>query len=293
MKCLVTGASGFVGSFVVDELLRNGFDVVGTYRTAMSNCCGKSKCQIIQVDLTRGFNFPNNVDVIVHTAAQTMTPNASVIDYAKNNILTMKNVVDYAIQTKVKKIINFSSISIYGTIQDPIVNENTKIMNPSAYGITKYLAELILQEIGSMVPSLSLRLPGIVPKMSEELWLSKVCNKVYNNENIEIYNPNSQFNNAIYIRDLCKFIISLINMDFVGADAITLGCASPLTINDVVQYIISNCDSTASISVNQEKKNSFLISNDKATRKYGYVPAPLKDILEHLVNELTLNKKGV
>ena len=148
-KVLVTGVAGFLGSHLVDSLLKKKIHVIGVdnfiggYEDNVSkdiefynlDCCNLDKLNQIM----------KGVDVVYHCAA-TAHEGLSVFapsEITKNNFQASISVFSSAINNKVKRIIFCSSMARYGDQQTPFTEDMpTKPVDP--YGISKVASEQIL-----------------------------------------------------------------------------------------------------------------------------------------------------
>lgn len=156
---LVTGATGFIGSHLVEFLLKINQKVVAVDNFLNSN--GENledvKAQLnseqlkllsfYKVDINNLSNLAevlNSVDYVLHQAALGSVPrsieNASATDF--NNVHGFVNVIHAFKDLSVKKIVFASSSSVYGDNQDEIKTENRLGKQLSPYAVTKYANEL-------------------------------------------------------------------------------------------------------------------------------------------------------
>ena len=140
---LVTGATGFIGSRLVEELINKGYDVTSLIRKGKK---GNSKSKIIYGDLTdEKINFNDNqFDCVFHLASHTpLEKNKKVLQ--KVNLEGTKKLFN-EIKTITKAIIYISGLGVYGETGEIIVNENQKY-NPNTNFVKIRLdAEKFLKE---------------------------------------------------------------------------------------------------------------------------------------------------
>jgi len=289
MRILLAGAGGIVGSGLLGHLLREGADVIALCRRREPRLPepaeGAGRCVLVRGDLTEGLDLDARADIIVHAAALLRPGDLPVADYVQANLRMTRHILDYASRTGGGPIVFLSSLCVYGEIRSPVVDEDTGRVNPTPYGISKILSERMLQEAAGRVASLSLRLPGVLAQGAREIWLAKVREKARAGETIEIYNPESPFNNAVHVRDLARFIVALGERGLEGAGAVTLGCAEAMPVGEVVRTVIEACRSSSSIVVRPAEVPSFTISSERAIARYGYRPSPLRTILREFLEE--------
>lgn len=114
---VVTGATGYIGGYLVDELFKERFDVMAVGRSKAGEEYDKSKgIPFTQLDITKQESFDKlpkeGVDMIVHLAAlipERATPKTTGRDYLMVNALGTYNVLEYCRKTGIKKIIYTTS----------------------------------------------------------------------------------------------------------------------------------------------------------------------------------------
>jgi nucleoside-diphosphate-sugar epimerase len=184
MKILITGASGFIGSFIVEEALKKGFDTWAAVRKSSSKEYLKderinfielnlsSKAQLIEQ--LRGHDF----DYVVHAAGVTKCLNKQ--DFHRINTEGTKNLIDaiLELQMPLKRFVFVSSLSIFGAIKEQQPYDEireTDIPQPNTeYGRSKLAAEKYLESLGSRVPYIILRPTGVYgPREKDYFMMAK------------------------------------------------------------------------------------------------------------------------
>ena len=152
-RIFITGIAGFLGSHIADKFLQAGYEVVG-----VDNLIGgyqdniPSKVKFYNFDLNRldGLSdLMRGCDIIYHTACtayeglSVFSPSLVVANTTQISVNTMTA----AIQAGVKKFIHCSSMARYGTQNINPFTEDMVCKPQDPYGIAKYAAELILQNL--------------------------------------------------------------------------------------------------------------------------------------------------
>ena len=162
MRCLVTGAAGFIGSNLVDRLLAEGHEVVGVDDLShgkLSNLeearrageSGGPRFSFVKADITdSGFGdivASSNAGVVFHLAAQ-MDVRVSVqapLEDARLNVLGTINVLEASRAAGVRKVVFTSSGgSIYGEPEHLPVSERVGVDPHSPYAASKVCGEIYL-----------------------------------------------------------------------------------------------------------------------------------------------------
>lgn len=171
MKILITGASGFIGSFIVEEALKRGFETWAAVRKSSSKAYLQderinfielnlsSKEQLVEQLKGKGFDY------VVHAAGVTKCLNKQ--DFSRINTQGTKNLVDALMEVgmPLKRLVFISSLSIFGAIkeQQPYeeIRETDSPQPNTAYGKSKLEAEKYLESLGTRVPYIILRPTGV------------------------------------------------------------------------------------------------------------------------------------
>ena len=158
---LITGASGFIGSFIVEEALKRKFNVwAGIRSTSSKKYLKNRKIHFLELDFTHpnelraqlsGYKGTyNKFDYIIHCAGVTKCIDPKSFDYV--NYLQTKYFIDTlkVLNMVPKQFIYISTLSVFGPVRDgdysPIKADDTPMPN-TAYGLSKLKAELYIQSI--------------------------------------------------------------------------------------------------------------------------------------------------
>ncbi len=266
-KVLVTGASGYIGSAVAGYLQGQGYEVTGTYRKTV----GEFPFRAVKADLSQAVELEGAFDVIVHAAGERPGRKSEQWAYdvqdfnsfKHNNVDAMENIINFARTHSVKRVINLSSIGIYGQIKGGVLNEESDRINPDAYGITKYMGEMILKECG-FVKGISLRMPGVIGPGASGVWLTNVAEKLKKGEDITIYTPDFRTGNFVWIEDLSKFIGRLIELEEWKYDTLVLACRKGASIREIVGRIKELAGSSSKIQIDDSLRQPFRIDASRA-----------------------------
>lgn len=158
---LITGASGFIGSFIVEEALKRKFGVWAGIRPSSSReYLQNRKIHFLELD----FAHPNELraqlsghkgtynkfDYIIHCAGVTKCVDKN--DFDRVNFLQTKYFVDTLRELNMipKQFIFISTLSVYGPTREkdftPILEDDSPMPN-TAYGFSKLKTELYLQSV--------------------------------------------------------------------------------------------------------------------------------------------------
>ena len=224
MKVLVTGGAGFIGSNIVDALVKLNYEVfiVDDLSTGNEKNINK-KAKFFKIDISNAKKleniFKNDFDVIFHTAAQIDVRKAS-IDPARDaeiNIIGTINLLKFANEYKVRKII-FSSTggAMYGNVDEP-ADENTIASPKSPYGISKYSDEMYIkffsEEYGleyTILRYANVYGPRQLSKGDAGV-VAIFINSMMNNKEITLYGFGNMIRDYVFVDDIVEANILSIN----------------------------------------------------------------------------------
>ena len=149
---LVTGNLGFIGSHLVDALKKKGYRVVGTDNLDGGSCINQNPKIIQYFEDCKDFKAMSAIfkiekpEIVFHLAADATEGRSQFtpVRCTENGLLASTNVFTAAIKNKVKRIIYFSSLSVYGN-QDPPFSEEMEPKPVDVYGVNKAATEKVLE----------------------------------------------------------------------------------------------------------------------------------------------------
>lgn len=181
MKILITGASGFIGSFIVEEALRRGFDTwAGVRKSSSRRYLSDPRIHFIDLDFSSEDRLAqaldgHDFDYVVHAAGVTKCLQAA--DFMRVNYQGTVNLVNAILKLKMpmKRFIYLSSLSIFGDIREEqpyqeITEHDTPRPN-TAYGRSKLKAEQFLDAIGNEFNYIVLRPTGVYGPREKDYFL--------------------------------------------------------------------------------------------------------------------------
>lgn len=184
MRILITGASGFIGSFIVEEALKRGLETWAAVRkSSPRDYLQDERIRFIELNLSskaqlveqlRGKDF----DYVVHAAGVTKCLNKA--DFDRINTEGTKNLVDALLEVgmPLKRFVFVSSLSVFGAIKEQLpydeIRETDTPCPNTAYGHSKLAAEQYLDTLTSRVPIIILRPTGVYgPKEKDYFIMAK------------------------------------------------------------------------------------------------------------------------
>ena len=184
MKILITGASGFIGSFIVEEALKQGFETWAAIRKSSSKeYLQDERIHFIELNLSSKAQLieqlrPHQFDYVVHAAGVTKCLNKA--DFRRINTEGTRNLVDALLdlQMPLKRFVFLSSLSVFGAIKEQLpydeIREDDTPKPNTEYGRSKLEAEKYIDSIGSRLPYTILRPTGVYgPREKDYFMMAK------------------------------------------------------------------------------------------------------------------------
>jgi UDP-glucose 4-epimerase len=287
MKVLVTGGAGFIGSHVVDLLIRSGYEpiIVDNLRSGKKEFVPPN-VRFIDVDISspqvEAVFAKEKPAVVIHLAAQVDVAYSikNPVEDANQNILGTIRLLRCCHKYNVKKFIFSSSCAVYGENDDCSIKETFPIQPQSFYGISKYTSEMYIQTFSQLfqLPYTILRYANVYgPRQSskgEGGVISIFFKKVLNGEAPYIFGDGKQTRDFVFVKDVASAnVLSIEN----GTNGIfNIGTNSKTSINELFQIIKSLTSSNISIIPMPQRNGDIRYSrldNTKAVNLLGWKPA--------------------
>ncbi|MDQ6724061.1 MAG: NAD-dependent epimerase/dehydratase family protein [Thermoproteota archaeon] len=251
---LVTGGAGFIGSHIVDSLLDRGIEtyVIDDLSTGNLNNLSKNKNnKLLQIKIGDISNIAQilknvkDIDVVFHEAAIASVAK-SVQDpksVFKTNVSSSMEVLDFCVNTKVKKLIFASSSAVYGDVKANILHEDMVCNPTSPYGSSKLAVEKYLHSYWKTygLECVSLRYFNVFGSRQSNNPYSGVItifvNRILKNLSPIIFGDGLQTRDFINIDDIIKAnILSMMSKNATG-EVFNIGTGNGTTVIDLINIL--------------------------------------------------------
>jgi nucleoside-diphosphate-sugar epimerase len=287
MHVLITGVGGFIGGRIARAFLAAGWQVTGVRRNRKSSdLMSHPALKIVTTDLRSCNELPGRFDYLVHCAADLPSNCPDGEELYRSNVEGSARIFDLASKAGVDRIVYMSSMSVYGTISDPVVDENTHPHNPDNYGKSKAEGEKLVATWArnSGRAAVSIRLPGIVGAYGRSNFLCETLQKIIADLPVKARNPDALFNNIVYVESLAQFTVNLYKSMPLGHTELTIAANEPQTIRNVIARMYLQAGKSEKIEWAPDTGTSFLISFDRA-ESLGYKPETVLNYLDLFVQD--------
>ncbi len=275
LKALVTGAAGFIGSHLVDTLLKRQYHVVGydnmtTGRVSNLEHAMESKVfSLIKGDIRDLEDVRaacRDVDVVFHLAAATKVAE-SVRDprlYHDVNVTGTLNVITSATKSGARRLVFASSAAVYGTPGEVPTPETAPRVPLSPYGASKVAGELFCQTITAHNPteSVLLRFFNVYgPRQLAEGEAGVVCSFLHRalaGEPLVIFGDGHQTRDFIYVDDVVEAMIRSATYQIRDSLPFNIGTGHPVSILELAKEVQRQClDSSSEIAFEKTRSGDI------------------------------------
>jgi len=293
MKCLVTGAAGFIGSTVTRKLLDKGWEVRGIDNFAdfyprvmkemnLSDIFDREGFELVEEDLVscRLDTLMEDVDGVIHLAAQAGVRTSWGTEfrtYTDSNILATQRLLEAARGGSVQRFVYASSSSVYGETQRLPLSEEDPLMPLSPYGVSKLAAErlcrLYWKNFG--VPTISLRYftvygPGQRPDMS----FHRFIRAMLTGGSFRIFGTGEQTRDFTFVEDAAEVTVAALAEGSTGS-VYNIGGGNRISLKAVVDLMAKLTGSEPCFEFQEFEKGDMMHTMADTTlagEELGYSP---------------------
>ena len=236
-KIIVTGGLGFIGSNLIELLLRKNFSVINidkvTYSSNFYNTKDFSKSKkykFIKCDLNNKSKLSKIIFIhkpvcIFNLAAETHVDRSidGPENFIKSNILGVFNLLEifkkYSKKYKKTKLVHISTDEVYGDILKGRSHENFPYKPSSPYAASKAASDHLVYSYVR-----TYKIPAIVtncsnnygPKQHPEKLIPKLIYNILNNKSLPIYGNGKNSREWIYVEDHCEALLKVFQKGKIG-----------------------------------------------------------------------------
>lgn len=321
-KVLLTGADGFIGSHLTEELVRQGYKVKAfTYYNSFNSwgwLDSISNKIMKEVEVFSGdIRDPNGVreamkgiDEVYHLAALVAIPFSyhSPDSYVDTNIKGTLNVLQAAKELNTSRILITSTSEVYGTAQYVPIDEKHPFQGQSPYSATKIGADRLAESFHKsfdMPISIVRPFNTYGPRQSARAVIPTIITQLLSgNLTIELgaLEPTRDFN---YVKDTVNGFIEIAKSNRTIGEEINIATQQEISIKQVAEELIRLINPKATVERKEQRLrpeksevNRLLGSNKKIMELTNWEPSftfeqGLKETIEFFENNLRLYKSNI
>jgi NAD dependent epimerase/dehydratase len=257
-KVLVTGAAGFIGSHLTEELVKAGAKVTAlVHYNSNSNTNNLrflpkeilSEVEIVFGDIQDGFlmnSLSKGKEIIFHLAALIGIPYSYVAPaaYVSTNITGTLNMLEAARSQGVQKLLVTSTSETYGTALYAPIDEKHPIQGQSPYSATKIGADKLAESY-----FLSFNLPVCVfrpfntfgPRQSTRAVIPTIVSQVLSDSNEIRLGSLDPVRDMLYVKDTARGFMMAALVDSTIGEVVSVGTGRGDTIGEIVALVQKIC----------------------------------------------------
>ena len=263
-KVLVTGADGFIGSHLTEELVLRGYDVKALVQYNSFNSwgwldsCSKEIREQIEVipgdirDLNSIRNSLRNCGAVLHLAALIAIPYSYYAPemYVDTNVKGTLNVLQAAREFNLARVVHTSTSEVYGTAKFVPITEEHVLQGQSPYSATKIAADQLAFSFYS-----SFNLPVITirpfntygPRQSARAVIPTIISQIANGAKSIKLGSTQPTRDFSYVSDTVNGFIAALESNKGAGEVVNLGSNFEISIGDTAALIASEMNSDVEI----------------------------------------------
>lgn len=291
---IVTGASGFIASHLVDQLLLKGYNVIGidSMRTGkkenLSDAMNNDKFQLVIADIRDddlASHIDSDVDVIYHLAAISSVTLSIEDPRLVNDVNTRGtvNILELARESNTKRVVFSSSAAVYGDPKEMPVHEDFGFNPLSPYAASKIAAEMYIRSYSSAfdIDSAILRYFNVYgPRQAFSEYsgvVSIFTNHALANEPIKIEGDGEQTRSFVHVSDVARATVLAGEVNTAIGATINISGKKMISILRLAQLMKENVQGCKSEIVHVAPRlgdvKDSIGSMERAQKLLGFTPS--------------------
>lgn len=295
MKILVTGCAGFIGFHLSKKLLAKGDTVIGVdnLNEYYDPSLKESRLKILnespnfefhKLDISEGLDSlkDKGIEIICNLAAQAGVRYSieNPLAYQKANSLGMLQLLEFARQNKIPKVVYASSSSVYGDSENAPFKETDKPDEPiSLYAATKRSNELYAHVYSHLfgIKTIGLRFFTVYgPYGRPDMAIFKFTKSILDEQPIDVYNEGKMKRDFTYVDDIVLGILGAIESEKTSNyEIINIARGESVELMDFIKAIEEATGKKAKLNLMPMQPGDVLLTSGditKAKEKLNYAP---------------------
>ena len=294
-KVLVTGAAGFIGSHLVEELSCLGADVTAFIRYNSRGDTGFlkflpkdviSRLKIIRGDLKDPdavLKATKDQEVIFHLAALIGIPYSYVhpLDYVQTNVVGTTHLLNACLAENIEKIIVTSTSEVYGTAKYVPIDEDHPLQGQSPYSASKIAADQIaLSYYRSFGMPVTILRPFNTygPRQSTRAVIPTIISQILKNGSVQLGSL-TPTRDLTYVSDTVNGFVQIAEAPYTSGEVINIGASKTISIGALAKIIFDLLEVKIDITEGEERVRPeksevecLMANNEKAKKLMAWSP---------------------
>jgi len=251
-KVFVTGADGFIGSHLVEQLLANGHSVVAMAQYNSFGDVGwlsdvepssQLEIQLGDIrDMTQLRDFVEGAETVIHLAALIAIPYSYVAphSYFETNVMGTLNLVKVSQEVGVKNFIHTSTSEVYGTANYVPIDELHPIKAQSPYSASKIGADAVVRSFVDSFdfPAITIRpFNTFGPRQSQRAVIPALAAQFLTRKPVIKVGTLTTLRDFTFVSDTVNGFVSALDRSDLKGEVINLGTGHEVSISQIVELL--------------------------------------------------------
>lgn len=254
-RVLVTGAGGFIGSSIVEEVVRRGAQVTGFTRYTSAGTSGnirflpkevRDAVRIVAGDLADAATAANAVeghDIVIHAAALVGIPYSYVnpVEVVLTNTMATAHILEACRKRGIQRVVCFSTSEVYGTARYAPIDEEHPLQGQSPYSASKIGSDQI-----ALSYQRSFGLPVAIvrpfntygPRQSSRAVIPTIISQAVAGKVVKLGSL-TPTRDLCYVGDTARGVIRVCECDDAIGEVINIGTGQEISIGDLAHRIFA------------------------------------------------------
>jgi UDP-glucose 4-epimerase len=288
MNFLITGAAGFLGSALANQLSREGHLVRGLDDLSS----GEPRALYDDVHFTRGdvndrpklWTLLQDIDCVYHLAARVRVAESLLYprEYTDVNVGGTVSLMEAMRDVGVRRVVFGSSGAVYGDQQDQPLREDASPNPRSPYAVSKLASEYYVRTIGSLwgIETVCLRIfnaygPGQLLPPSHPPVVPNWMRQAVRGGSLVVHGDGKQTRDFVYVQDVVRALTAAATAPDVNQLVINVGSGQETSMRELAQAILDVVRSDAEILYaprNDAGVSRMCADTDLAAKMLGFRP---------------------
>lgn len=281
-RIVVTGASGAIGSRLIEKLISLNHEVITP---------PNQKYRIQEKEYFTDISDPETIDFFYHLAAKSFVPDSweQPADFVETNVLGTSRVIEFCAKHEIKLV--FISSYVYGVPDYLPIDEKHALKAVNPYAMTKIMGEKLCRFFGDQfkLKYVIIRPFNVYGSLSnKKLLIPEIINKIHSGKEIEVKDLSPK-RDYIYIDDLIDFMI-IVNQN-INNQIYNIGSGESHSVSEVIGLCQKICRTKlpviSNLEIRQNEINETIADTRKAWEDFNWRPAhTLEEGLEKMIVEM-------